>query len=67
MERLRAARLKAGLSQKQAAERLRRSQSYVSRSESGERRVDLVEALEFAALYGIAIENILPVLKNDET
>ena len=67
MERLRTARLKAGLSQKQAAERLRRSQSFVSRSESGERRVDLVEALEFAAVYGVALENILPVTKNDES
>ncbi len=34
-----------------AARRLRRNQSYVSKSESGDRRVDVVEVQAFARLY----------------
>lgn len=44
---LRKARLAAGLSQADLAARLGRSQIYVSRCELGERRVDLLEWLEF--------------------
>ena len=60
MQRLRDARLKAGLSQKQVAERLKQPQSYVSRCESGERRVDVVEAMAFAEVYGVALDYLLP-------
>lgn len=51
LERLRAAREAAGLTQVEVARRLGRPQSYVSKSESGERRLDVVELAEFAALY----------------
>ena len=60
MQRLRDARLKAGLSQKQVAERLKQPQSYVSRCESGERRVDVVEAMAFAEIYGVTLDDLLP-------
>ena len=40
-------RLEAGLTQEQLAKKLRQSQTYVSKSESGERRLDLVEWLAF--------------------
>jgi transcriptional regulator with XRE-family HTH domain len=49
------AREKAGLSQRQAAELLGRSQSFVAKSETGERRVDVVELREFAKTYGRSI------------
>lgn len=49
--RLRAAREGAGLTQVEVARRLRVPQSYVSKSESGERRVDAVELADFARLY----------------
>ena len=49
--RLRRAREDCGLTQAEVARRLGRPQSYVSKSESGERRVDVVELAEFAALY----------------
>jgi transcriptional regulator with XRE-family HTH domain len=49
--RLRAARLAAGLTQASVAKALGRPVSYVSKCELGERRVDFVEAVEFARLY----------------
>lgn len=52
LARLRAARLLAGLTQVEVARALKKPQSYVSKSESGERRVDVMEAAEFARLYG---------------
>jgi transcriptional regulator with XRE-family HTH domain len=51
LERLRSARLKAGLTQAQVATALRRPQSFVSKCESGERRVDVIELEDFANLY----------------
>jgi transcriptional regulator with XRE-family HTH domain len=41
----------AGLTQVEVAKKLRRPQSYVSKCESGKRRVDVVELAEFAQLY----------------
>jgi len=55
LERLRAARVEAGLTQVQVAARLRKPQSYVSKCESGERRVDVVELADFAKLYRKAL------------
>ena len=48
---LREARLKARLTQADVARRLRKPQSFVSKCESGERRVDVVELREFARMY----------------
>lgn len=45
------ARKEADLTQAQVAEILGQHQSYVSKSESGERRVDAVELAEFAKIY----------------
>jgi transcriptional regulator with XRE-family HTH domain len=52
LRRLREAREKAGLSQSEAARRLGKTQAYIWKSEVGERRIDFVEALIFARLYG---------------
>ncbi len=51
LRRLREARQATGLTQVEVAAKLRRPQSYVSKCESGERRVDVVELQEFAQLY----------------
>ncbi len=51
LKRLREARQAAGLTQVEVAAKLGRPQSYVSKCESGERRVDVVELQEFAELY----------------
>ena len=57
--RLREARLKAGLTQVQVAKRLRKPQSFVSSLESGQRRIDVVELLDFARLYGVTLAWLL--------
>ncbi len=60
LKRLIQARQDAGLTQREAAKKLRRLQSYVSKSELGERRVDLLEAAEFAKVYGKDLYYFLP-------
>lgn len=57
--RLKKARDEAGLTQAEAARRLRRSQSFVSKSESGDRRVDVVELQAFAKLYRRPVQYFL--------
>ena len=52
LAKLRRARLDAGLTQAQVAKLLGKPQSYVSKIEAGERRVDVVEAGILAKLYG---------------
>ena len=52
IERLKAARIAAGLTQQQVAVKLGRTQSYVSKTESGERRLDVAEMKKLAAVYG---------------
>ena len=47
LRQIKAMRLNARLTQDQLAKKLRQSQTYVSKSESGERRLDLVEWLAF--------------------
>lgn len=51
IERLKAARIAAGLSQHEVAKKLGKPQSYVSKIESGERRLDVVEIKEVALIY----------------
>ncbi|MCJ7631262.1 helix-turn-helix domain-containing protein [Candidatus Bathyarchaeota archaeon] len=59
LSRLCAARIEAGLTQKEVAKFLRKAQSYVSKCESGERRVDVVELRAFASLYNKSINDFL--------
>lgn len=49
--KLRQARLESGLTQVQVAKKLKRSQSFVSKAESGEQRIDIVEVEIFADFY----------------
>ena len=52
IQRLRQARLEAGLTQVEAGKKLKKPQAYISKIERGERRIDAVELDELAKLYG---------------
>ncbi|MFA7654349.1 MAG: helix-turn-helix transcriptional regulator [Candidatus Magasanikbacteria bacterium] len=51
VERLKQARLDVGLTQKEVSEKIKKPQSYVSKVEAGEQRVDIIELKVFADLY----------------
>ena len=53
--RLKDARKQAGMSQANAAAVLEKPQSFLSKCESGERRVDFVELKEFARIYRVPL------------
>lgn len=58
--RLRLARKTQGLTQKDLAERLSVLQSFVSKYETGERRLDIIELLDICSALGIEIDDVLP-------
>lgn len=49
--KLKQARLNAGLMQEEVAEKLNKPQSYISKVEAGQQRVDIIELQHFASLY----------------
>lgn len=51
VQRLKTAREECRMHQKEVAKRLGRSQSYVSKIESGQRRVDVLQLKELARVY----------------
>lgn len=51
IERLKAGRLEAGLAQQAVADKLGKPQSFISKIESGERRLDVAELSLIARLY----------------
>ena len=57
------ARKRVGVTQAELARRLEKPQSYVSKSESGERRLDFVELVELAEALGLTpldlMQNVL--------
>lgn len=56
-------RKKSGLTQAQLAKRLKRYQSFVATVESGQRRIDVVEFLEFAEAIGFDPINAIKKLR----
>lgn len=51
IEKLKIARIECGLTQKQVSQKLKRSQSFISKVEAGEQRVDILELKKFAEVY----------------
>ena len=49
--RLKQARLDVNLTQKEVSEKIKKPQSYVSKIEAGEQRIDIIELKIFADLY----------------
>jgi len=62
INKLKDARLKAGLTQLDVAKRLKKHQSYISKIESRERRLDIIELKLLASLYR---KDITYFLKNE--
>lgn len=60
---LKQARKAQGITQMQLAEALGRPQSFIAKIESGERRLDVVEFVHLARLVGLAVEDILKIIK----
>ncbi|HAI93557.1 MAG TPA: transcriptional regulator [Xanthomonadaceae bacterium] len=56
---LKAVRKRVGVTQIELAERLGNTQTFVSKCERGERRIDAVELVEFAEAMGVAPQELL--------
>jgi transcriptional regulator with XRE-family HTH domain len=59
IERLKRARKESGLDQKDVANLLGVSQSYISKMESGQKRIDIVQLKRFAKVYKKKIDYFL--------
>lgn len=51
IDQLKRAREEVGLDQTEVAKKLEKTQSYISKIESGQRRIDLIQLKEFAKIY----------------
>lgn len=60
INQLKKAREEIGLEQEQVANLLNKTQSYVSKIESGQRRVDIVQLKHFAKIYKKYLTYFLP-------
>ena len=56
LEKLRSARLEAGLTQIEAGKKLKRPQSYLSKIERGERKIEAIELGDFAKIYNKSVD-----------
>ncbi len=63
--RLRSARKGIGMSQSDLGRRIGKPQSYISKIENCERRIDLVEALTLCNALEITLETIVPTELRD--
>lgn len=59
IERLKQARLDVGMSQQTVADKLKKPQSYISKIESGERRLDIIEVKALAKVYEKRLEDFV--------
>lgn len=51
LKKLKQARLESNLTQKEVAKEIGKPQSFISKCESGERRVDIIEIQIFSSIY----------------
>lgn len=59
IERLRKARIEAGLTQEEAGKKLKKPQAFISKIERGERNVDAIEIAEIGKAYGKPVDYFL--------
>jgi transcriptional regulator with XRE-family HTH domain len=60
---LRATRQRAGLTQEEVAKRIGEKQTFVSKCERGERRVDVVELRTFCRAFGVNLSQFVAALE----
>jgi ribosome-binding protein aMBF1 (putative translation factor) len=60
---LKKAREDAGLTQTQLARKIRETQTFVSKCERGERRIDVVELSTFCRAFGVSLGRFVAVLE----
>ena len=63
LKMLKEARLAAGLRQLDVAQALDRPQSYVAKIESGERKIDFIEVIDFCKVVGLDPLRLIKRLK----
>lgn len=54
------------LTQAELAERLGRPQSFVAKTESGERRLDVIELIDLADALGIDVADVVAKVRGDD-
>lgn len=59
LKELKAARINAKLTQTEVAAKFGAHASFISKCESGERRVDVIELADFCKIYGVTLEEFL--------
>ena len=65
-ERLKAARIEAGLTQIELSKKLERPQSYVAKYEGGDRRLDVVELIDVCRLLHLNASDIFVDMLDSE-
>lgn len=63
LRHLRNSRQKVGLTQAQVADKLNQTQSFVSKCERGERRIDVIELRVFCIALGISFNDFIKQLE----
>ncbi len=62
---LKDARVNADLRQIDIAAALQKPQSYIAKVESGERKLDFIETLDYCAVLDLALEDLINVVSNE--
>ena len=65
LEALRETRKKAGLTQTEVSKRLGSYSTFITKLESGERRVDVIELTELCHIYGVKLQVFLKAANID--
>jgi len=60
---LRDARRRAGLTQAQLARKIGETQTFVSKCERGERRIDVIELRTFCQAFGLSLKQFVSLLE----
>ena len=63
LEELRKLRQRAGLTQAQLADRIGETQTFVSKCERGERRIDVIELRTICAVCGVGLKEFVSALE----